>query len=152
MKLIHKILKKMHDNYAVFFQGADALAIQKLSVGLIKAGFAKIPPEYAAFLQETDGLFYNGLELYGVTPHERNRGAFFHTSLQAAANANQHNPVLKGRLIIGNAPEMTIIFNPQTAQYELLNRYTYETLLQLPRFFDLLYYFCPDKNKSSDTK
>lgn len=144
MKLIHQVLKQMHENFAVFFPPSDAITIQKLSVALVKNGFAKIPADYVSFLQETDGLAYNGLELYGVQSHERDNGSFHHTSLVAAAEKQIQNPLLKGKLVIGNAPEILIVYNAQNKQYELVCRYTYAILLQLPRFFDVLYYFCPD--------
>lgn len=62
----------------------------------------------------------------------------------AAAEKQIQNPLLKGKLVIGNAPEILIVYNAQNKQYELVCRYTYAILLQLPRFFDVLYYFCPD--------
>ena len=144
MKLIHKILKQMHENFAVFFPPSDAITIQKLSVALVKNGFSKIPADSVSFLQETDGMAYNGLELYGIQLHERDNGSFYHTSLITASENQIQNPLLKGKLIIGNAPEILIVYNAQNKQYELVCRYTYATLLQLPRFFDVLYYFCPE--------
>ena len=144
MKLIHQVLKQMHENYAVFFPPCEALTIQKLSVALVKNGFSKIPTDYLSFLQETDGLSYNGVELYGVQSHERGNGAYSHTSLVTEAEQHIQNPLLKGKLIIGNAPETLLLYNGQTKQYELICRYTYATLLQLPRFFDVLYYFSPE--------
>lgn len=145
MKPLHKILKNMHDKYAVLFPETTAVKVQSTSVRLVKNGFPKIPADYREFLTTTDGLSFNGLELFSIEPHERDKGAFKHTAIETDAELRAGNPLLKDKLVIGQAPEILIAFNNIEQKYELLNRGDYEVLLKLPRFFDVLYYFAPEK-------
>ena len=145
MKPIHQTLKKMNENFAVFFQPVDPVKAQQASVSLVKMGLPKIPKDYLDFLAETDGIAFNGLELYGIADHERNKGAFFHFSLIKSYETRLDHKILKDKLVIGSAPEVLIAYNAVEKKYELINRVDYRTLLKLPRFFDVLYYFAPEK-------
>lgn len=144
-KPLHSLLKTFHENYGVFFKPADKIEAQKLSVILVKNGFSKIPSDYIEFLGETDGLSSNGFELYGLSEHERDNGAFYHTGITSDQDDRKENPLLKNKLIIGNAPELLIAYNGAEQKYELLNRCDYMVLLKLPRLLDVLYYFAPEK-------
>ena len=150
MKLLKQLLKRMYHDYAVMFPGLDVKRIQQASLLLRKAGSPQIPSDYVAFLTLTDGLSWNGLELYSLSEHERDNGAFKHIGLLQSYDEQSQNPLLKKKLIIGQAPEELIAYYPIQNEYQILDRYTYQVILRLPRFFDVLYFYTGHLTESSD--
>lgn len=141
MVLMKRLLKKMYQNSAVFFPGMQITEIQKKSVQFVKKSMPKIPMDYTAFLELTDGLSWNGLELYGIHEHERNKGAFKHVGIFQAYETHQSNPLLTKKLVLGEAPEELIVFYQTQNEYQIIDRYTYQVIIKLPRFFDVLYFY-----------
>lgn len=141
MKLLKQLLKRMYHDYAVMFPGVDMIKIQQASVVLRKADLPQIPLDYATFLTMTDGLSWCGLELYSLNEHERDNGAFKHIGLLQSYEEQAQNPLLKKKLIIGQAPEELIVYYGAQNEYQILDRYSYRVILKLPRFFDVLYFY-----------
>lgn len=56
---------------AVFFPPALSGEIEMLNTSLLMLNFSPLPDDYAAFLSRSDGLFYDGIELYGCSSHYR---------------------------------------------------------------------------------
>lgn len=141
MKLLKQLLKKMYQNYAVMFPGIDALEAQKASVVLVKSGLPQIPADYVYFLTLTNGLNWNGLELFSLNEQDRDQGAFKHTGIMQSFQIQMDNPLLKKKLILGMAPEELIVYYPAQDEYQILDRFTYKVVVKLPRFFDVLYFY-----------
>ena len=144
MKLMKQLLKRMYHDYAVMVHGLELISIQRANVSLVKAGVPQIPSDYAAFLNLTDGLYWNGLELYALNERERENGAFKHTGIIQNHETYVSNPLLKKKLIIGEAPEEFIAYYAPQNEYQILDRHTYKVILKLPRFFDVLYFYAGD--------
>lgn len=141
MKLLKQLLKRMYHDYAVMFAGCSANAILQANAYLTKAGVPAIPVDYAAFLELTDGLSWNGMECYGLNEHERANGAFKHTGILQSYEVQADNPLLKNKLVIGQATEELIVYYAPQNEYQILDRYTYRVIVKLPRFFDVLYFY-----------
>ena len=150
MKLLKQLLKRMYHDYAVMFPGVDMIKIQQASVVLRKADLPQIPLDYATFLTMTDGLSWCGLELYSLTEHERDNVAFKHIGLLQSYEEQAQNPLLKKKLVIGQAPEELIVYYGGQNEYQILDRYTYRVILKLPRFFDVLYFYTGHLTDNSD--
>ncbi len=144
MKLLHQVLKKMYEDYAVIFPPADPKDVQKASVTLIKNGLPAIPSDYLELLTATNGFFWNGLELFSLTDQERENGAYTHTGILSSYLLQLSNPLLKKKLVIGSFPEELIVYDASKKEYQILDRSTYSVLLKLPRFFDVLYFYGRD--------
>ena len=149
MRLLTQLLKRMYHDYAVMFPGVDAIKAQQSSVVLRKAGVSQIPNDYVAFLTLTDGLSWNGLELYSLNEHERDNGAFKHTGIMQNYDMHIQNPLLKKKLVIGQAPEELIVYYAPQNEYQILDRYSYRVIVKLPRFFDVLYFYTGHLTDSS---
>ncbi|MBR5130368.1 MAG: hypothetical protein IKV03_04005 [Alphaproteobacteria bacterium] len=150
MKLLKQLLKRMYHDYAVMFSGIDAKQAQQASVLLRKSGVPQIPTDYIVFLTLTDGLSWNGLELYSLSEHERDNGSFKYVGLLQSFDEQSQNPLLKNKLILGQAPEELIAYYPVQNEYQILDRYTYQVILKLPRFFDVLYFYTGHLTESSN--
>ncbi len=144
MKLLNTILKKLYQDYAIVYPPAAPEEIKQLSFTLLKNRLPQIPADYADFLSKTNGLYWNGLELYATTQQERNKGAFFHTGILQNYMLQADNPLLNGRIVIGLAPEEVVVYDGKSKEYQILDRYTYAVLLRLPRFFDVLYFYAKE--------
>ncbi len=150
MKLLKQLLKRMYHDYAVMFPGVEMVKVQQASVVLRKADLPQIPMDYATFLTMTDGLSWCGLELYSLNEHERDNGAFKHTGLLQSYEEQAQNPLLKKKLVIGQAPEELIVYYGAQNEYQILDRYSYRVILKLPRFFDVLYFYTGHLTDRSD--
>lgn len=144
MKLLHQVLKKMYQDYAVVFPAVDPKDVQRASVALVKAGVPQIPTDYIEFLSSTNGLFWNGLELFSLFEHEREKGAFTHTGIMESYATYAQNPLLKKKLVVGVAPEELIVYYPEAKEYQIVDRHTQSILVKLPRFFDVLCFYARD--------
>ena len=63
---LNSILNNMYQTYALVFPSANIMDIQRTSIQLVKQGFIQIPADYVQFLSTTDGLNWNGLELFSI--------------------------------------------------------------------------------------
>ncbi len=153
MKLMKQLLKRMYHDYAVMIHGVDLKEIQRANVSLVKSKVPQIPSDYATFLTLTDGLYWNGLELYALNEREREKGAFKHTGIVQNHETYLSNSLLKKKLIVGEAPEELIAYYAPQNEYQIIDRYTHKVILKLPRFFDVLYFYAGDlMNKTIQTQ
>lgn len=141
MAVLKQLLKKMYHDYAVMFQGVDIKEVQKTSVSLVKAGVPQIPVDYAEFLSLTDGAAWNGLDLFSLSEHDRNEGAFKHTGIVQHYQTQLENPLLKKKLVLGTSPEELIVYYAPQSEYQILDRHNYKVIIKLPRFLDVLYFY-----------
>ena len=138
---INTILNNMYQNYAMVFPAVPIMEIQRTSIALVKQGLVQIPTDYVQFLSITDGLAWNGLELFSIHEHERKDCVF--PSLQLLpyqATQNLKNLFPKS-LILGFAPEHLILYTAPQKEYQIVNRYTFAPIVKLPRLADVLYFY-----------
>lgn len=141
MRVLHQVLKKIYQEYAVFFPPATSIEIQKTNLTLTQTGLASLPQDYIDFLMLTNGLFYNGLELFATTEHEREKGAFFHRSIPQMQKLYSQNPLINNKIMLAQAPEEFVLYDFQKKEYQLMDRYSYTVFLKFPNLLDVIYYY-----------
>jgi len=140
MTLTQQLIEQLKLKKAVTFPCAAVTQIQTTSIVLVKAGYPKIPRGYAAFLQLTDGLTWNELELFSCTAHERINTVFPQQDLMDYQQKFPLGRPFRNFLILGRATECLICYDNTKKNYLLLDRLSLIPILKFPRFQDLLYH------------
>ena len=141
MRVLHQVLKRIYQDYAVFYPPVDAHEIQMVNNALVQDGLAALPQDYMNFLMMTNGLFYNGLEMFATREHEREKGAFFHRAIVQMQRFYTSNPALNGKILLAQAPEEFVLYDFKRKEYQIMDRYSYGVFLKLPNLLDVFYYY-----------
>lgn len=147
----NQILKCLYEHYAVVFSPIDAKEAPQASVTLIKAGVPAIPTDYITFLTATNGLSWNGITLFSLNSIEREKGAFFHPGIMQNYAFCQNNAVMKRKILLGWGLETLIVYDAANKEYQILDRYTYESVASYPTFVDFLYALAKPLFEKTDT-
>ena len=83
---------------------------------------------------------YNVLECFCAGTHERSETVFNQPELLPYQEKYAVGKIFSKRLILGRKGEIWICYDTSCRCYLLLDRWSLETILQFPRFEDLLYY------------
>ena len=145
MYLLRSLLDKINESYAQTFHPLDVAQVKRLSIVMKKAGFEVVPMDYVNFLTWTDGLVWNDLELFSVYPHDRADTIYAQPTLLDMQKKHCLQDTFPHKLILGSALEELICYNADSKKYEILDRFTYESILQFPRFVDVLYFYAHAK-------
>lgn len=138
---IQTIVNALYQNYAQVFAPAQMMDIQRTSISLVKKGWIQIPTDYIQFLSLTDGLSWNGVELFAIREHERRDSVFAQPTLLGYQEENSLKTLFPKALVIGRATEELIIYRGDLKEYHVLDRYTYEPVVKLPRLTDVLHFY-----------
>ena len=104
---------------AVFFPPALSGEIEMLNTSLLMLNFSPLPDDYAAFLSRSDGLFYDGIELYGCSSHYRESKNYkFPNLLEINRNYAAYN-FFKNKLVVGRCSESIIYYDRRGNYYAL---------------------------------
>lgn len=141
MRALVQVLKKVYQDYAVIYPPAEAVEVSDVYAALIQNGYGRLPADYRTFLMMTDGLFWNGLELFSTREHERNNGAFFHRAIIQSQALFSKNTQLNKKIVLGMAPEELIVYDAVRKEYQLVDRYSYTIFVKFPSFSDILYFY-----------
>ena len=140
MSELKQCLKCLYENYAVVFPAIEPKIVQQASVKLVKAGVPPIPLDYVSFLALTNGLSWNGVDLFSLENIERNKGAFHHPGILQNYQFCQNNAVMQKKLLLGYGWETVIVYDFSIKEYQLLDRYTYQAVLHFATFADFMSY------------
>ena len=140
MSELNKCLRSLYENYAVVFPPVDPKIAQQASVKLVKSGVPPIPLDYVSFLAATNGLSWNGIELFSLSNIERNKGAFYHPGILDNFQFCQNNVLMKKKLLLGYGWELMLVYDFLKKEYQMLDRYTYIIVRTFPTFLDFLLY------------
>ena len=138
---MNTVLNNMYQNYATLFSCADVMDIQRVSIQLVKQGLIQIPNDYVQFLCISDGLCWNGLELFSIHEHERKDCVFPNIQLHAYQGTQSLKALFPKALVLGMAPEQLILYELPKKEYVIVDRYTYGIVRTLPRLADVLYFY-----------
>ena len=138
---LNTVLNNMYKRYAMVFPPAEIMDIQRTSISLVKQGLVQIPNDYIQFLTVTDGLNWNGLELFSIHEHERKDCVFPSIQLLPYQSTQNLKSLFPKSLILGLGPEHLILYEASKKEYAIINRYTYAPVVSLPRFADVLYFY-----------
>jgi len=150
MLLMKKLLNKLYQNQAQIFKPTPEKDLQSLRIQMAKEKMLPLPSDYIQFLSLTDGLMFNGLRFFGVTAHEREKANYSYPSLFDVNKDFYARNRRKDVLIIGEKDEDLLIYSPKTKTYQIMDKMDLIADLELPRFFDLVYFFV-QKIMDSDT-
>ncbi len=138
---IQSIVNVLYQNYAQVFAPAQMMDIQRTSIVLVKKGWVQIPTDYIQFLRLTDGLSWNGLELFAIKEHDRRDSVFSQPTILNYQEENSLKSIFPKALILGRATEELIIYRSDLKEYHILDRYTYDPIVKLPRLTDVLHFY-----------
>lgn len=141
MRTLVQVLKKVYQDYAILYPPAENIEISNVYTALLQGGYGRLPGDYATFLMMTDGLFWNGLELFSTQEHERNNGAHFHRAIVQMQASFSSNPMLTKKIILGIAPEELIAYDTTRKEYQIIDRHSYTVFVKFPNFADILYFY-----------
>jgi len=139
MILLKTLINQLKIKNALLFHGATLSEGQAASIALVKAGFTRIPRGYLNFLNLSDGLAWNGLELFACGTHERAGTVFDQPTLVDYQNKYAKGHFFAKRLVLGRGLEYLVCYNATNHCYELVDRDSLTPMLKLPRFEDLLF-------------
>ena len=138
---INTLLNNMYQNYAQVFSPASLMDIQRVSIQLVRQGLIQIPNDYIQLLEITDGLSWNGLELFSIHEHERKDCVFPSLQLLPYQGTQDLKSLFPKALILGLAHEHFILYEAPKKAYTIVDRYTYAPVVRLPRLADVLYFY-----------
>lgn len=146
---INTILNTLYQNYAQFFSPAQMMDIQRTSISLVKKGWIQIPSDYIQFLHITDGLSWNGLELFSIHEHERRDSVFGQPTLLGYQTDYSLKQLFAKALIVGRFCEELILYRSDLKEYHIVGRYTFDVIIKLPRLTDVLHFYAKPVLSSS---
>ncbi len=141
MRALVQVLKKIYQDYATIYPPAEPDEINSVYFGLLQNGYGRLPSDYRSFLMMTDGLFWNGLELFSTREHERDNGTYFHRGILQQQVLFASNPAFHKKIVLGLSAEEIIVYDVLRKEYQILDRYSYTVFVKFPGFADILYFY-----------
>ena len=150
MKMLTSLLDKLYKAQARMFKPVAEKDLRALRMTMAKEKMPALPSDYLQFLSLTDGLMYNGLRFFGASDHDRGLLAYTYPSLltinQEFRGLNRRQDVL----ILGEKDEDWLVYSPKMKTYQLMDKMDLIGDLNLPRFFDLIYFFSQELLNADD--
>ena len=140
MILLKTLLEQLKLKDALFFSGVSVAQVQAMSINLIRVGYPRIPRGYLNFLGFSDGLVWNGLELFSCGHHVRAGTVFDQPDIFSYQEKYALGKIFSKYLILGRTTEILICYDTLKHNYLLLDRSSLKVILKFPRFEDSLYY------------
>lgn len=137
--MLKRILQKLSDNEAIMFPPEPAFELRELNEKLVNKHFAKIPDDYAKVLKVTDGLIWDGFELYGVK--NKNRTDYVYPSIEDVNWDVNYAKVLENKVIVGKTAEAFMLFDADTSRYHVVNRIDFMTIDTFSNLADAMFLF-----------
>ena len=138
---MERIIATLERDGAILFNPAEDRAIRFVSSMLTSHRFAGVPANYAEMLKKTDGIIWNGIELYGTRATERADGAYVFPGLIEANLEFLGYESAIGRLIIGRAAEEVFVFNSRERRYQVLDRLDFSVTGSFPTLREAVHSF-----------
>ena len=152
MNMLTKMLDKLYNAHARMFKPVSQAELRSLRMAMAKEKMPPLPADYLQFLSLTDGLMYNGLRFFGVKKHDRENLSYTYPDLLSVNQDFYSRNRRQDVLILGEKDEDLLVFNPKKKTYLLMDKMDLIGDLNLPRFFDLLYFFSQDLSNEEEQK
>ena len=133
----------------IVFSGATEEDLQKTNQLLCQNSFASLPEEYVSFLCLSDGLSYDGLELFGTKQHSRPQKNYIFDNIASINQSFIEFDFFVNKIIIGRMSEYLIVYNKTDKKYTIIDRVNLWTQTEFSTFVELLenlLYLCNIKN------
>lgn len=133
---LYKIIRSQPG--AVTFPPAPENELRKVQNHLAAHNFCMLPEDCLEFLRLTDGLSYNGIELYGSQPHFRElKNYTFPDLLSANQNYAGYNFFAR-KIILGRTSENILYFDQSPTCFALADRINLRSRIEAPSLYELL--------------
>ena len=120
--MLNRILETLKKDNAEMFVPADDKGIRFTSSMLASHYFSPIPPNYIELLKFSDGLIWNGIELFGTRSHEREKYDYILPGIIEMNLDFLGYEFFGGKMILGRASEELFVFDARTRKYIIINR------------------------------
>ena len=131
----------LHDDYAVTFAPALEQDISDTNLFLQKHNRGTLPPDYLHLLRQSDGLSYNGIELYGTRANDRETMGYTLPGLIEANLEYANVPQMRGKLLLGRASEEIFVYDTMDQKYHILERLDFQVSCSFQTFSEAVYLF-----------
>ena len=139
--MLTRILNTLKKDNGTFFPPVDERSLRFISSLLSSHHFPPVPVDYIALLKQTDGLSWNGVELYGTRANDRDMlGYTLPGLIEANLDFAQVAP-MRGKLLLGRAAEELFIYDSLDQKYHIINRMDFSDSCGFPTFSEALYLF-----------
>ena len=139
--MLTRILNTLNKDNAVFFPPVDERSLRFINSLLPSHHFPPIPVDYISLLKQTDGLVWNGVELYGTRANDRDMLGYTLPGLIEANLDFNDVPPMNGKLLLGSAAEDLFVYDSVDQKYHIINRMDFSDGFIFPTFPDALYLF-----------
>lgn len=139
--MLTRILTTIQKDGAVFFPAVDERALRFVSSLLASHRFPPLPLDYVALLKQTDGLSWNGVELYGTRANDREAKGYTLPGLIEANLEFSNAAPMQGKLLLGRAAEELFVYDSVDQKYHIINRLDFTNSCTFPTFSEALYLF-----------
>lgn len=124
----------------IYFPPTIQKEIDTINTWLLTQEFCALPQDYQSFLLQSNGMSYNGLDLYGSCTHYREIKNYTYPSLQTINQNFINYSFFKNKVIIGNWNESLIYYDPKGNYYALADRINLRSRQEFEDFEKLLTY------------
>ena len=145
---LQEILSKQKD--IICFTGANDEQIASISQKLLKNNIPSIPESYINFLKTSNGLSFDGIELFGTEDIPREEKKYIFPSLFSSNQDFSNYEFFINKLIIGITSENFIIYDSETKKYSTIDAISLHTLEEFSDIKDLLSYLLKPYKEISD--
>lgn len=142
--MLSRIMDTVRKDGAAMFPPADDRSLRFVSSMLSSRRMAPIPTHYAAVLKFSDGMSWNGVELFGTSSIERREMGYVLPSLIDVNLAYDNYEFLKGKIILGRAAEELFIYDARQKKYFIVDRLDFSPSASFAIFSEALYLFVDD--------
>lgn len=135
---MQRVVDALKKDIAVTFEPADSKSVRNVETSLKSNGFPPVPDEYLQMLEVTDGLVWNGIEMYGTKTYNRELKGY---SLPGIVEVNMDFmgfDALAGKLIVGRMPEELIVYSPAEKLWGCIDRTDFTIVQTAPSLKELL--------------
>ena len=142
--MLNRILETLKKDNAVMFIPADDKAIRFTSSMLNSHYFSPIPPNYISLLKFSDGLIWNGVELFGTRSHEREKYGYILPGIIEMNLDFLGYEFFTGKVILGRVAEELFVFDARERKYLIIDRLDFAVSSSFVNFSEALYLFVDD--------
>ncbi len=115
-------------------------SVEQTNQELIKLGSPALPPDFCVFLSLCDGLYYDGLELFGTKEHPRPTKQYIFTDIINANKPFLEYTFFNQKLILGSMSENFIIYDNKNNLFAVIDRINLCSQIEFSSFEELFSY------------
>lgn len=122
----------------ITFKASNENDIEIINAYLNHQNFSDIPPEYVEFLYLSDGLIFNGIELFGTESHQRSEKNYTFPSLKDVNAKYIPYDFFTRKLVLGRISEAIILFDKKNGVYAIVDRINLRSRIETASFCEIL--------------